>query len=183
MEKYKKISSKYLVENNFIKVRKQLMTDEETEKKMSYYLMEFTDWVNVVPITEDNKVILIKQYRPGTDSICIEIPGGMADLGEDPIVAAKRELAEETGYSSSEFQLLKTVSGNPAIQNNFVHCYIAKGVKKSGDQNLDEDEKIEILEKSMPDVIKMLENGEIHHPYGTLSLILALQQYGYYMGQ
>ncbi len=178
MEKYKKISSDYLIENNFIKIRKQIMKDDD-EKMLSYYLIEFTDWVNVVPVTKENNILLIKQYRPGTDSICVEIPGGMIDKGEDPLIAGKRELAEETGYSCGDIKLLKKVSANPAIQNNYVYCYLAKDVERTGVQNLDEDERIEIMEKSMPEVKKMLENGEIHHPYGTLSLIIALQKYGY----
>jgi 8-oxo-dGTP pyrophosphatase MutT (NUDIX family) len=179
LEKYKKVSSDELISNSFMKLKKNTLKKPDNDKDMPFYVMEFADWVNVVPLTEDMNIVMIKQYRAGIDEVCIEIPGGIIDEDEDPILAAKRELIEETGYSCERIRLLKKVSGNPAIQNNFVFLYLAEGVKAYTEQNLDEDEKIEVFEKPMKEVKSMLEEGQIHHPYASLSLMLTLNIFGY----
>ncbi len=182
MEKYKKVSSEELISNSFMKLKKNTMKKPDYDKNMPFYVMEFANWVNIVPLTLDKKVIMIKQYRAGIDEVCVEIPGGIIDDEEDPIIAAKRELIEETGYSCEDIRLLKRVSGNPAIQNNFVYLYLAEGVKAYAEQNLDEDEKIEVFEKPLEEVKCMLEEGLIHHPYASLSLMLTLNYFGYTVG-
>ncbi len=179
MEKYKKVSSEELVSNSFMKLRKQYMLKPNEGKEIPFYIIEFTDWVNVVAITTHMRIIMIKQYRPGIDEVCIEIPGGIIDEGEDPETAAKRELMEETGYSCDRIRLMKKVSGNPAIQNNFVYLFLAEGAKDYTEQNLDDDERIEVFDKPIDEVKDMLEEGQIHHPYASLSLMLALNRFGY----
>src|SRR6187200_1493558 len=89
-----------------------------------FSLIEAVDWVNVIALTPDEQVVLIRQYRVGTAKVCLEIPGGMVDPGEDAATAAARELVEETGYTSSRWELLGTVAPNPAIMTNTLHCYL-----------------------------------------------------------
>ena len=72
----------------------------------NFYVINSVDWVNILPITSDNEVVFVEQYRPGTNSITLELPGGMIDKGETPLKSAKRELEEETGYITSKWKKL-----------------------------------------------------------------------------
>ena len=95
---------------------------------LNFYVFESLDWINILPITKEKKVVFVEQYRPGTDSITLELPGGMADLNEKPINSAKRELLEETGFSSNDWSKIGWVHPNPAILNNICHTFIALNV-------------------------------------------------------
>ena len=83
-----------------------------------FSLIEAVDWVNVIALTPDQQVVLIRQFRVGANEVCLEIPGGMVDPGETPAEAAARELAEETGYTAPRWHQLGRVSPNPAIMTN-----------------------------------------------------------------
>ena len=82
------------------------------------WVIDTPNWVNIIPITENNEVILVNQHRFGTEQLTLEIPGGMVDEGEDPMKAATRELAEETGYTSSQIIEIGRVEPNPALMSN-----------------------------------------------------------------
>ena len=84
----------------------------------SFYVVEAPDWINVIPLTPDNEVLLLRQFRFGVDDFTLEIPGGICDPGEPPLEAAGRELREETGHAAGEIVELGWVHPNPAIQNN-----------------------------------------------------------------
>ncbi|GAC1549517.1 MAG: hypothetical protein NVS3B10_12830 [Polyangiales bacterium] len=104
------------------------------------------DWCNVVPLTDDGKVVLVRQHRWGTDAASLEIPGGIVDPGEAPLDAARRELREETGYDAGELVSLGAVDPNPALQGNRLHMFLARGCRPSGvGQQLDELEDCELV--------------------------------------
>ena len=94
-----------------------------------FYVLEMPDWINVIPLTANDEVVMIEQYRHGTNSVTLEIPGGMVDAGESPREAAIRELVEETGYRASEAHLLGSCHPNPAIQDNFIHTFLCENVE------------------------------------------------------
>jgi 8-oxo-dGTP pyrophosphatase MutT (NUDIX family) len=128
-----------------------------------FSLIECVDWVNIIALTPDDRVVLIRQYRPGTDTICLEIPGGMVDAGEDPLTAAARELEEETGYTAKTWRAIGKVAPNPAIQNNYLHSYLALDAEQTTTQRLDTSEVIDLETAPLAEVHAMLRDGRIDH--------------------
>lgn len=128
-----------------------------------FSLLECVDWVNVIALTPDQRVVLIRQYRPGVDRICLEIPGGMVDPGETPEEAAARELAEETGYVAKRWKKLGVAAPNPAIQNNTLHSYLAEDAEPAVAQRLDGGEVIALETQPLSEVHAMLRDGRIDH--------------------
>lgn len=134
-----------------------------TGKTKRFSIIEAVDWVNVIAVTPDDRVVLVRQYRAGSDSICLEIPGGMVDAGESPLEAAVRELEEETGFTATRWKPLGTVLPNPAIQGNRLHSFLALGAARTASQRLDTSEVIAIDVVPLAEVQEMLRDGRIDH--------------------
>lgn len=134
-----------------------------TGEPKRFSLIECTDWVNIIALTRDDQVVLLRQYRPGTGTVCLEIPGGMVDPGEDAATAAARELEEETGYTSSTWRRLGVAAPNPAIQNNRLHSYLALDVELTKPPRPDGGEVLAIELAPMAAVHAMLRDGRIDH--------------------
>lgn len=128
-----------------------------------FYVLQTSDWVNVLPVTPDKQVVLVKQFRFGIEKHSWEIPGGMMDPGEEPIAAGLRELSEETGYVPRSARRLGDVSPNPAILNNRCHFVLAEDVELADAQKWDEHEEIEVRLFPLDEVYAMAMRGEIVH--------------------
>ena len=145
------------------KVRKDRMRAPSGGREREYDVIEAPDWTNVIAITDEDNVVLIRQYRPGIKKVTLEIPGGMIDPGETPIQAAMRELSEETGYQSSGWRHLGTIFPNPAIQTNRAITFLAQSARLLSEPHPDEDECIEVFERPLKDVPRLIREGEIQH--------------------
>ena len=172
---WKVISSRTEKDYSIFSIRTDRVRSPRTNREYDFYTLMSTDWINVIPITPQNEIVLIRQYRHGIRQVTLEIPGGMVGDHDTPEEAARRELKEETGYQESEMILIGRMHPNPAIHNNYCYTYLAKDVTLVGEQELDDREDIEVLLRSLDDIPRMIREREITH-----SLILAAF-YRYYM--
>ena len=108
-----------VTDHHIFRLRHDLYRFEPSGQEQDFIVIDTVSWVNVVPVTTEGNVVLIRQYRHGIRDVTMEIPGGMMDEGETPEAAAARELREETGYVAEKIRLLARVLPNPAVQNNF----------------------------------------------------------------
>ena len=135
----------------------------ETGVGRPFSLLECGDWVNVIALTLTREVVLLRQYRAGTDQVCLEIPGGMIDPGEEPLIAAQRELAEETGYQAASWRALGEVRPNPAIQNNRLYTFLAEGATRAAAPTPDGGEVLAVETQPLTRCWEMLRSGAIDH--------------------
>ena len=143
------------------------------DKIKTYSITKHPDWVNVVAETKDHNIVVISQWRAGSNEISIEVPGGKVDEGEDPQVAGIRELEEETGFCltpKSKVVSLGWVWGNPAIQDNKMHYYFVNNVEKTKETSFDEMEYVQTQVLSKNKISEMLSDNKITHSYSVLAL-------------
>jgi 8-oxo-dGTP pyrophosphatase MutT (NUDIX family) len=127
------------------------------------YVLEIPDWVNVIAVTPDRRVVLVWQYRFGTEELSLEIPGGVIEPGEEPIAAAVRELREETGYEAERLEKLLVIEPNPAIQNNRCTTFVAWGARPIGATAFDAMEELETALVRMDEIAALLDSGQVTH--------------------
>src|SRR5215216_5362332 len=137
-------------------------------------ILEFHSWANVVALTQNGEVVLVKQYRHGVGDALLEFPGGVVEDGEDPMEGAKRELLEETGYSASQLIQVGQIYPNPALQTNTLHCFLALDAEKVGEQSLDAGEDIEVYLVPFNELVEMAKQGEFRHGLMTAVLFFVL---------
>ena len=144
-------------------VHESTSVSPKTDKEHSFYVIDSADWVNVVPVTSTNEIVCIRQFRHGSEEISLEIPGGLIDPGEDPIVAAARECMEETGYETGELVSLGVLNPNPAIFPNKLHTFVAPNAKPVASVSNTSTEHTEVHLIPMEQVSELLVSGEIDH--------------------
>ncbi|MFU8812290.1 MAG: NUDIX hydrolase [Balneolaceae bacterium] len=136
---------------------------ERSEEPAPFYVIKAPEWINVIARTATGEILLVEQYRHGTEQVTLEIPGGMVDAGELPMEAARRELLEETGFQSSHWTSLGVSSSNPAILSNRTHMFFADGCEETGPQQTDGHEDIQVHHVPEASFFEMIGNGTIDH--------------------
>lgn len=144
------------------------------QREADFYVLESTDWVNTVAVTPDGRMILVEQFRYGTEALSLEVPGGVMDLGEDPIEAAERELSEETGFVGKRSRILGSVRPNPAIQSNQCHIVLIEEAERLVPVDWDENEELALTLPSVEEVYQMAFTGRITHALTLNALLLYL---------
>ena len=176
---WKTLSSEYLFNDLWFKVRKDKCVTPQGKIVDPYYVYEFPTWVTAVAITEEGKIILERQYRHALGETCIEIPGGCVDDTDTSFEEAiKRELLEETGYSFSSYEYLGRISANPSTNSNLMHMFLAKGGKKVASQELDHNEEIEIELTTAEELKQMLKENKIIQAMHVTCIMYALERIG-----
>jgi len=176
IKKWQRLSSRYLVKEKWATLRVDTCDLQNGVIKDDYYVLEYPNWVNAIAVTEDNKIIMVRQYRHGADIISLEIPGGVIDGDELPEVAIKRELLEETGYSFKSSELIATLYPNPATATNVTYTYLLKGGIKTHDQHLDEHEILNVEEYTIDEVKQILKDNKIEQALHSAALFYGLMK-------
>lgn len=177
--KWKTLSSEYLFDDTWLRARKDTCERPDGKIVTPYYVMEYPTWVTGVAITEDEKVVLVKQYRHALGEVCIEIPGGCVDDTDANFDdAIQREMLEETGYQFNNVTYLGRTSPNPSTNQNLMHMYLLQGGKKVQEQELDHNEDIEVILVTLPELKGMLERNEIVQSMHVTTIFYALQKLG-----
>lgn len=155
----KTVSSQSIYDGRIIKVKvdEVLLPNGKTAKRE---IVNHQGAVAVIPLTEDGKLIAVRQFRKPLEKVIVEIPAGKLEPGEDPLSCAKRELEEETGYTAEQYEKLSAFYTSPGFADELLHVYVATGLVK-GESRPDEDEFVDVLEMTLEEAHERHKAGEI----------------------
>jgi len=144
-------------------VRTDTAISPRTGMEHDFHIIESREWVNIIPLAPDRRVLMVRQYRHGARTVTLEIPGGLADPEDTPEEAAARELLEETGYQADRWTKIGVVNPNPAIFNNRCYTFLAQDIRKVSDLIPDQTEDIEVELIPLADIPELIRTGKIDH--------------------
>jgi len=150
---------------------------EVTPLPRDIFVFACPDWCNVIAETPEGELVLVWQYRHGTDEMSLEVPGGVIDPGEEPIDAARRELEEETGYTAESFELVSVVEPNPALQGNRCFTYLARGARLTASTAFDDLEDLETLVVPASGVASLIDDRVVTHALVVVALEVYLRKF------
>ena len=153
---YKVLSSKYLIRRPWLTARKDVLQLPDGRVNPEFYVLEYPSWVNVIAVDRQGRFVMVRQYRHGLGVMSTELCAGVVEPGEDPEAAARRELAEETGYTGGRWSLQCVISANQSTSNNLTYCYLAEGVELTQNQKLDPTEMLTTLTLSRDELLDLM---------------------------
>ena len=173
IHKWEKRGSRICSDHRIFQVREDQVINPRTGNEHAMVVLECPDWVNIIALTPEREVVLVEQYRPGSETVELEIPGGMMDPGEkDSVATATRELQEETGFTGENARKIGECFANPAIMNNRVHTILVENCLLTHEVKLDAGEDITTVLVKADDLPRLVKEQKIRH-----SIILAALQF------
>jgi ADP-ribose pyrophosphatase len=164
IEDWSRLDSQVLGDYRIFRLREDTSRSPRTGREHNFFVLETGDWTNVIPITQNGQVVLIRQYRHGIESVTLEIPGGMVGPDDDdPVEAAERELLEETGYRAEKLIHIGTMAPNPAILDNYLHTFLAEDARPVASPQPEGTEDIEFDLVDISDIPELIASGQINH--------------------
>ncbi len=168
---WRELSREPLQDCRVFRVSRTLAESPDGRARHPFFRIDSSDWVNVIPVTPDGAVVMVRQYRHGSGDVTLEIPGGMVDAGEDPAEAAARELLEETGYRAARIERLGSVNPNPALFGNRLHAFVATGAREVAE--IQNDAREETLVEVVPraELLQRVRAGRVDHALVLAALL------------
>lgn len=164
-------TSSFVLEDRWLRVRADSCTRADGQAIDPYYVICASDWVSVLPLTDEGKAVVVEEYHHGGGVVAPGLPGGGIESGEDPEVAAERELFEETGYRPARLLALGSAFVNWGNQDNLIHYFVALGCVRVGEQSLDANEEIDVQLERVEDI---LQPGFFMQSFHLANILLAL---------
>lgn len=171
-ERWEILSHTPLTKTRIFDVRSTRFRHPGRRTERDFIVIDPPDWVNVIALTPDHQIVLVRQFRFGIDGFSLEIPGGVMEPGEQPLIAGVRELREETGYTGAPARLLGSVHPNPAMQSNRCHFVFVEQASVSAPLAWDPDEEIQVLTQPAEEVFALAHSGGITHGLVLNALLL-----------
>lgn len=153
-------------------VKRSILLSPKDGREKTFFLLDCPDWVQVLPITEDGRAVLVRQFRYGSRALSLELPGGVIERGQTPLEAGQRELREETGYTAPSWRHVASFKPNPAVNTNSAHFFVAEGARLTDATEFDENEDIELVLVDVNQLPKMVAQGEIDHVIMSAAILL-----------
>jgi len=175
-EGWELLGSERLLANRYFSLRSDRLRLPDGGIKDPYFVLERPDAAIIVPITESNEVVLVRQYRPPLEMMELGLPAGLVEEGERPEEAARRELAEETGYTGGEWDPLGSLASSPSLKDNWAYLFLARGVEETAAPDPDEHELVEVVKVPLEDLCGLVHSGKIVSSSGVAAVMLALEQ-------
>jgi 8-oxo-dGTP pyrophosphatase MutT (NUDIX family) len=166
-----KLHSKTLGKFTVFSIRADRKVSPRTGHEHDFYVLDCVNWVNVIAVTSDQQLVMVEQFRHGSETVELEIPGGVMDAHEtDPLVTAIRELREETGYEGRHARLLGSIRPNPAIMSN--HCYtvLIEDCRLAHPVQFDHGEDIATRLLPADEAIRLAAAGKVQHSLVVVGL-------------
>lgn len=179
LQPWKTLSSRDILRDRWIRLRADRCEIAPGRIVDAYYVLEEPEWVHVIALTPDRRVLLVRQYRHPIDAFSWELPGGAADAGEDLLATAQRELREETGATGEAWQHVGGYVTNPGRHDNRVHGYLARDVRVVAPPALDGTEAIESALFTVDEVLALIRRGEFSSAMHVALFYRALETLGW----
>jgi ADP-ribose pyrophosphatase len=161
---WKKLDSRPLGDFRIFRLRQDRLVSPRTGKEHDFFVLDAVDWVNVIAVTPDGQLVCVEQYRHGTETIELEIPGGVMDPRDaSPVETAIRELREETGYAGEGARLIGQVASNPAILSNTCYTVLIEQCRLTHDVEFDHGEDLATRLVSIPEMTEAVRQGRVRH--------------------